>query len=70
MNNVFQINEWMGRHSTAIVKANLTKPDIIRLESALRELDVHLILRSYVVGYSLSAASTIIWGALRGNKVA
>ena len=40
------------------------------MESALRELDAHLTLRSCVVDYSVSAADTFIWGALRGNKVA
>ena len=36
----------------------------------MRELDAHLTLRSYVVGNSLSVADALIWGALRGNKVA
>ncbi|KAL9126090.1 MAG: hypothetical protein Q9217_004806 [Psora testacea] len=36
----------------------------------LQELDAHLILRSYIVGYSLSAADLALWGAIRGNKVA
>lgn len=36
----------------------------------MRELDAHLTLRSYVVGKSLSVADALIWGALRGNKVA
>ena len=34
------------------------------------ELDAHLILRSYVVGYSLTLADLAVWGAVRGNKVA
>lgn len=36
----------------------------------MRELDTHLTLRSYVVSHSLSAADTIIWSTLRGNKAA
>jgi len=36
----------------------------------MQELDAHLTLRSYLVGYSLSVADIIVWGALRGNKVA
>ena len=34
------------------------------------ELDAHLTLRSYVVGYTLTIADLTVWGALRGNKVA
>ncbi len=34
------------------------------------ELDSHLTLRSYVVGYTLTAADIAVWGAIRGNKIA
>ena len=34
------------------------------------ELDAHLTLRSYIVGYSLTAADLSVWGAIRGNKIA
>lgn len=34
------------------------------------ELDAHLTLRSYVVGYTVSIADLALWGAIRGNKVA
>ncbi|EEP82642.1 glutamyl-tRNA synthetase [Uncinocarpus reesii 1704] len=40
------------------------------LDKPLKELDSHLTLRSYIVGYSLTLADIVIWGALRGNKVA
>lgn len=33
-------------------------------------LDTHLLLRSFVVGYSLSTADIALWGALRGNRIA
>ena len=46
------------------------KPGMTTVESALRELDAHLTLGSYVDGHSVSAADIIIWGALRGNKMA
>ena len=32
------------------------------------ELDSHLILRSHIVGYSLTAADVAIWGSIRGSK--
>ncbi len=34
------------------------------------ELDSHLTIRSFIVGYSLTAADLSVWGAIRGNKVA
>ena len=36
----------------------------------LSELDAHLTLRSYLVGYILTVADLCVWGAIRGNKVA
>jgi glutamyl-tRNA synthetase len=36
----------------------------------MQQLDLHLVLRSYFVGYSLTTVDIIVWGALRGNKVA
>lgn len=65
-----RVDEWVMGLCAAIAKADLIKPDMTTIESALRELDAHLTLRSYVVGHSVSAADIIIWGALRGNKVA
>lgn len=35
----------------------------------MKELESHLTLRSYVVGYSLTLADIAVWGALHGNKV-
>ena len=34
------------------------------------ELDAHLTLRSYLVGYRLTAADLSVWGAVRGNTIA
>ena len=34
------------------------------------ELDSHLTLRSYVVGYTLTIADLTLWGAIKGNKMA
>ncbi|KAI9839044.1 MAG: hypothetical protein M1837_002262 [Sclerophora amabilis] len=44
--------------------------DFKTVEKSLLELNSHLILRSHVVGYSLSFADLAIWGAIRGNRVA
>ena len=33
------------------------------------ELDSHLTLRSYIVGYTLTIADLAVWGAIRGNKI-
>ena len=46
------------------------KADHKSIENPLQELDAHLTLRSYIVGYSLSAADLVVWGAIRGNKIA
>lgn len=45
-------------------------PDFKAIEPHLLELDKYLTLRSYVDGYSISAADTKLWVALRSNKVA
>lgn len=34
------------------------------------ELESHLTLRSYIVGYTLTITDLLVWGAIRGNKVA
>jgi len=44
--------------------------DFKSVEGPLHELDAHLTLRSYVVGYDLTVADLSVWGAIRGNKVA
>jgi len=36
----------------------------------LFQLDSHLTLRSYMVGYTLTTADLVIWGAIRGHKAA
>lgn len=49
--------------------ADLAVPDFRALDRPMKELESHLTLRSYIVGYSLSLADIAVWGALRGNKV-
>ncbi|KAL8814480.1 MAG: hypothetical protein Q9223_006298 [Gallowayella weberi] len=60
------LNYWIvgGRVS------NLAPTDFKSIEGPLLELDSHLTLRSYIVGYILSAVDLAVWGAIRGNKVA
>lgn len=57
------VKEWLGRTSTFV------STDFKSLEGPLLELDSHLTLRSYVVGYTLTAADLSVWGAIRGNKI-
>lgn len=58
------VQEWIDRAGA------LTPTDFKSVEGPLLELDAHLTLRSYVVGYTLTPADIAVWGALRGNKVA
>ncbi|CAI7612823.1 unnamed protein product [Penicillium palitans] len=44
--------------------------DFKALDPILQRLDTHLLLRSFLSGYSLSAADIALWGAIRGNRVA
>lgn len=48
----------------------LTTLDFKALDPVLQRLDAHLLMRSFVVGYSLSTPDIALWGALRGNRVA
>jgi glutamyl-tRNA synthetase len=49
---------------------NLEAPDFKTIEPHLVALDKHLILRTYVDGYSISATDTKLWVTIRSNKVA
>lgn len=59
-----QIKEWVQRTT----KYNAA--DFKLVETSLQELDIHLTLRSYIIGYSLTVADLSVWGTIRGNKVA
>ncbi|KAK3374140.1 tRNA synthetases class I, catalytic domain-containing protein [Lasiosphaeria ovina] len=48
----------------------LLAADFRQIEPRLQALDKHLILRTYLDGYSLGEIDTKIWLALRGNKAA
>jgi len=49
---------------------SLAAPDFKAIEPHLIALDTHLILRTYVAGYSISELDTKIWVTIRSNKVA
>ena len=48
----------------------LAPSDFKSVEGPMLELDTHLTLRSYIVGYNLTAADLAVWGSIRGNKIA
>ncbi|KAI9763936.1 MAG: hypothetical protein M1840_008970 [Geoglossum simile] len=56
--------EWIDRAQA------LASPDFKSIETLLLELDSHLTLRTYIVGYNLTVADIIVWGVLRGNRAA
>nr|POE87449.1 putative glutamate--trna ligase, cytoplasmic [Quercus suber] len=59
-----QIVEWQQR-------AEAFQPlDLKQVQKPLAELNDHLTLRSYIVGYSLTDADTAVWKTLRANRVA
>lgn len=49
---------------------SLTTLDFKVLDPILQRIDSHLLMRSFLVGYSLSTPDIAVWGALRGNRVA
>ena len=59
-----QEKEWISQLD------GLNTLDFKALDPVLQKLDTHLLLRSFVAGYSLSTADIALWGALRGNRVA
>jgi glutamyl-tRNA synthetase len=50
--------------------AALAAPDFKTIEPHLAALDKHLILRTFIEGYSLSELDSKIWVTIRSNKVA
>jgi glutamyl-tRNA synthetase len=58
-----QEEEWLSRVH------EYTPLNFKAVEGPLQRLDSYLVLRSFLVGYSLSAPDIAIWGALRGNRV-
>ena len=62
--DLLQTKEWLSR------TAAFYPTDFKSVDEPLLELDAHLTLRSYIVGYTLTIADLSVWGAIRGNKVA
>jgi glutamyl-tRNA synthetase len=58
------VKEWVER-SSSFAPTNLKT-----IEGPLGELDAHLTLRTFIVGYSLTDADIEVWQTLRGNHVA
>lgn len=59
-----QVKEWQTR-------AEALKPlNLKQIEAPLGELNDHLTLRSYIVGYSLTDADLTVWKTIRANRVA
>lgn len=42
--------------------------DFKQLDAGFKELNKYLTLRSYIVGYQLSLADFVVWGALKGKQ--
>lgn len=59
-----QVKEWISRTHA------LVPTDYKAIEGPLLELEAHLTLRSFIIGYSLSVADLCVWGVIRGNKIA
>jgi glutamyl-tRNA synthetase len=60
----------MKSDDLAKLATSLAAPDFKAIEPDLIALDKHLILRTYLEGYSLSEADTKIWVTIRSNRVA
>jgi glutamyl-tRNA synthetase len=58
------VKEWQDRATKFSTK------DRKALDEPFAELDAHLTLRSYIVGYGLSDADTAVWKAIRENHIA
>lgn len=59
--NATEIDRWLD-----FTKDSLSSPlDFKRILSAMKVIDSHLTLRSFIVGYQISLADFALWGALR-----
>lgn len=57
-----QVDHWLD-----FTQDNLYSTDYKKLSTYFDQLDSHLTLVSYMVGYSLSVADFSVWGALKAN---
>ncbi|RUS22636.1 tRNA synthetases class I, catalytic domain-containing protein [Endogone sp. FLAS-F59071] len=58
------IDQWLD-----FAQDTLSATDFKLLDAAFRELNHHLTLRSFFVGYQVSLADFVIWGALKSSPV-
>jgi glutamyl-tRNA synthetase len=59
-----QVQEW------AIRSEAFSASTFRQLQAPLEELDVHLTLRSYIIGYQINCADLLVWAILSSNHVA
>ncbi|KAI1172977.1 glutamyl-tRNA synthetase [Nemania sp. FL0916] len=58
------LEEWVTRSGT------FATPNFQAFRKAFEELNLHLLLRSHLVGYNLTFADLILWATIRGNHIA
>ncbi|KAI8971367.1 tRNA synthetases class I, catalytic domain-containing protein [Pilobolus umbonatus] len=58
------IDQWLD-----FAESKLSTTDFKALDVAFKQLNKHLTLRSYIVGYQVTIADFVIWGTLRGSPV-
>lgn len=66
---------WRGKNDDVVLEwtdrvDRLAPTEFKSVEGPLLELDSHLTLRSLIIGYTITPADLVFWGAIRGNKVA
>lgn len=58
------IDQWLD-----VVESELSTTDFKALDVSYKKLNKHLTLRSYIIGYKVTAADFAVWGALRASPV-
>ncbi|KAI7897974.1 tRNA synthetases class I, catalytic domain-containing protein [Cokeromyces recurvatus] len=58
------IDQWLD-----FAESKLSTSDFKALDAVYKELNKYLTLRSYIVGYQVTLADFVIWGALRSSPV-
>ncbi|CAO3617876.1 unnamed protein product [Mucor fragilis] len=58
------IDQWLD-----FAETKLATSDFKSLDATYKELNKHLTLRSYIVGYQVTIADLVIWGTLRSSPV-
>ncbi|KAI3325457.1 glutamyl-tRNA synthetase [Xylariaceae sp. AK1471] len=58
------LEEWVTRSEA------FATPNFQAFRRAFEELNAHLLLRSHIMGYSLTFADLVLWATIRGNHIA